>query len=421
MGITQLPAAPTPTAKGSIVVGTGTGSALLPVSSTNGIPLVTDSTQTTGLKYAATGKTWTGYSTPSFASLSGARSDQTAGFASTKVYYLGGYYIFGTSNGVIGYSTDAKTWNYQVIFPANQRVRAIAFNGTTWVVGGVNNYLYSSTTLGGTWTARTSQLVGTSTIFDIIWVAGSINLFILNGDAGGSINALSSSSDGITWTGRLSPTNGIRSIAVNTAQTVIIAGNQLSVANQQAYYSTNGTSWTFAPVYNSASDVGYIWYMPHVDKFAALTSIVVRRASASVSTQWDTVTYEAQNRPSFLIQTNPSENNLNRVLPIWDSVNSKYYVLDNPSNGPQPYTTLLTYGATDVYTRFTTGSNNRYGFALEKIETIPSATATAPSTTPDIEQISSLGYGNGIWVVVSGNSSLNLSVNLGLTVFSTAV
>jgi hypothetical protein len=420
MGITQLPSAPTPTAKGSIVVGTGTGSALLSASSTNGLPLLTDSAETLGLKYAATGKTWTGYSTPSFGSVSGARSGQTSGFASTKVYYVGGYYIFGTSNGVIGYSTDAKTWNYQVIFPANSRIRGIAFNGTTWVVGGATNYLYSGTP-GGTWTARTSQLVATSDIFDIIWVAGSINLFILIGDAGGSVNSLSSSSDGITWTARLSPTNGIKGIAVNTAQTVLIATNSLSTAYQQAYYSTNGTSWTFAPVYNSATDVGYIWYMPHVDKFATLQSIVVRRASASVSSAWDTVTYEAQNQPSYLIQSRSSESNLNRVLPIWDSVNSKYYVLDNPSNGSQPYTVLLTYGATDVYTRFTTGSNNRYGFALEKIETIPSASSTSPSTTPEIEQISSLGYGNGIWVVVSGTGSLNLGTNLALTVFSTAV
>jgi hypothetical protein len=420
MGITQLPSAPTPTAKGSIVVGTGTGSALLSASSTNGLPLLTDSAATLGLKYAATGKTWTAYSTPSFGSVSGARSSQTTGFASTKVYYVGGYYIFGTSNGVIGYSTDTKTWNYQVIFPANSRIRAIAFNGTTWVVGGNTNYLYSGTP-GGTWTARTSQLVSTSDIFDIIWVAGSINLFILIGDAGGGVNSLSSSSDGITWTGRLSPTNGIRGIAVNTAQTVLIASNNISTLNQQAYYSTNGTSWTFAPVYNSNTDVGYIWYMPHVDKFATLQSIVVRRASASVSTQWDTVTYEAQNQPSYLIQNNSTQTNLNRVLPIWDSVNSKYYVLDVVSNGQQAFTTLFTFGATDVYTRFTTGSNNRYGFALEKIEGIPSAASSAPSTGPDVEQISSLGYGNGIWVLVSGNTSWNLGTNLTLTVFSTAV
>jgi len=364
-------------------------------------------------------KVWTGYSTPSFASLSGARSAQTPGFASTKVYYLGGYYIFGTSTGVIGYSTDAKTWNYQIIFPANQRVRAIAFNGTTWVVGGNTGYLYTSTTLGGSWTSRTSQITAGSSIFDIIWVAGSINLFVLNGDAGGSVNAISTSPDGITWTARLSPVNNIQSIAVNTAQTVLVASHNYAVANQQAYYSTNGTSWTLAPSYNVASDGGYIWYMPHADKFNALSSNV-RRASASVSTQWDTVTYESQSPPSFLISSFPTNNNLNRILPIWDSVNSKYYVLDNVANGSQSFTVLLTYSATDVYTRFTTGSNNRYTFAIEKIETIPSAASATPTTTPGVEEISSLGYGNGIWVLVTGSTSLS-SANAGLTVFSTAV
>jgi len=367
----------------------------------------------------STTKVWTSYSNPNFGSLSGARSTQVIGYAYTKVYYVGGYYIFGTSTGVIGYSTDAKTWNYQVIFPTNAAIRAIAFNGTTWVVAGVNNYCYSGTP-GGSWTARTSQLVGTSTVFDVIWVVGSINLFILIGDAG-AVNSLSTSPDGITWTARLTPTNSIRSIAVNTAQTVIVAGNQLSTANQQAYYSTNGTTWNFAPVYNSATDAGYIWYMPHVDKFATLAGQQARRSSASVSTQWDTAPYEIQGPPSYAVSSLPSGSDTQRMLPIWDSVNSKYYGIDINSNGGQSNQILYTYTGADIFNRFSTGSYNRYAFSLEKVENVPGWSATAPSTGPSVTTQNALGYGNGIWVLVNGTGTNPADTSLTIAVWSTAV
>jgi hypothetical protein len=420
MGITQLPSAPTPTAKGSIVVGTGVGSTLLSASSTNGLPLVTDSTQTTGLKYASTGKTWTCYSVSNYGSLSGARTGNAIGTVRTKIYYLGGYYIFGSSEGVIGYSTDAKSWNYQMIFPASGEIKAIAFNGTTWVVVGDNNYCYSGTP-GGTWTARTSNIFGGAiTLYDVQWVSGSINLFILIGDGSGG-NCLSTSPDGITWTARISPANNLMSIAVNTAQNVIVIGNNVSTASQQAYYSTNGTSYSFAPVSSVATNQNYIWYMPHVDKFAPMSGNLARRSPANVGSQWDATPYERQSRPSYIMQNNPTQQGLVRNLPIWDSVNSKYYLVDVSSNGHQPFTTLITMGSTDVYTQFSTGVYTRYGFAVEKVEIVPSLSGqyiTGPATPTEI---CAFGYGNGIWVVASGSNSLDNTANQSINVFSTAV
>jgi hypothetical protein len=54
MGITQVPPVPTPTTKGDIVVGTATGPARLPVSTTANQTLLVDSTTSTGLRYGST-------------------------------------------------------------------------------------------------------------------------------------------------------------------------------------------------------------------------------------------------------------------------------------------------------------------------------------------------------------------------------
>jgi hypothetical protein len=328
----------------------------------------------------------------------------------------------GTTNGVIAYSTDAKTWNYQAVFSTDSDINAIAYNGTTWVVAGANNLLFSGTP-GGTWTARTSQLVATMTIYDVKWVGGSVNLFVLIGDkTGATANIISTSPDGITWTARYTSASNARSLAVNTAQNVIIVATSSTTTNQQAVYSSNGTSWTFAPAYNAAAGVGVIWYMPHVDKFAMLGGNLARRASASVGTQWDTVTWERQGRFSTVAQNSSTSTYMQRNIPIWDSVNSKYYVADVSSNNGQFFATLTTLNSSDLLMGFNTGSYNRYGFGVDKIESLPVSLAGGyPSGVSDQYSPPSLGYGNGIWVAGNGSGSWFGDNNEAVQIFSTAV
>lgn len=370
----------------------------------------------------STAKVWTVYSNSNYTSISGNSSGNYGPYdVSTTVYYLGGLFIFGVGNGYIGYSTDAKNWNYQLISATFQKINTIAFNGSIWVIGANNNELYSGTP-GGTWTARTSQLTGVNPVYSVIWVSGSINLFILIGQSDAPSNFISSSPDGITWTARYSASTQPTGLAVNTAQTTIVVSTQITTANQQAIYSTNGTSWSFAPVSSSAVTCGFIYYLPHADRFVASNRSTRRSPSTVGTASWDT-SGSRENQRAYNFSSIGSNNTYQnqRILPIWDSANSKYYVTDVSSSGGQFWATLTTLNGTDITTTYTTGASTTYALPVNKIEILPVNVGGAyPSGSATYSDPPSLGYGNGIWVAAAANQSWQTNANY-VSISSTAV
>lgn len=410
MGISQVPPVPTPVAKGDIVVGTAAGPTRLPANTTANFSLLTDPTTATGLKYGQTGKVWSVVNHGvAITSVSGNATGRSVGAPSTPVYYLGNTFVFGTQRGAIGYSTDGKNWTYQFVFPSNNPINAIAFNGTTWVAGGGANLLYSGT-LGGTWTARTSQIPSTQPIHDIVWVAGSINLFILCAESNGAgANVISSSADGFTWTARYAVgSSGMYMIAVNAANSVIMIMNTAAASGSQGVFSTNGTTWSTVPMLaTSSSGGGQIYYLPHADRFCNFRT-GTRRAPANVGTAWDTVTYEEQKPWSQNLSdnTNNSDLGFKKFRPIWDAANSRYYFLDIAYQGPGASAMLFTADNTDLLVFYSTGARNSYSLKIIGAELLPSSPYyTLNSTSFNGSMVPSIGYGNGIWVYVSTGAS----------------
>lgn len=420
MGISQVPPVPTPTAKGEIVVGTTTGPVKLPVSTTANQTLLTDSTTATGLKYGQTAKVWSVYSSGvSYNSITGNFSGGGVQYPTTQIYYYGGYYIFGCRGGTIAWSTDAKSWTWQTIFSNNANVTGIAYNGTTFVVTGTSNQCISGTP-GGTWTPRTSTISGTNSINDIIWVGGSINLFIIAGSISTSSVSIATSPDGITWTGRLTSSYSCYMLSVNTANTVMIVTTDSSAAATSNITSTNGTTWTTPAAISAGTGQKYhTVYLPHVDKFYNRES-GFRRSSSTVATNyWETAPYEFQGTYSYYLNqsSNSYSNTPSKSRPIWDSVNQRYYVVDVLASQNIPV--MYTYSNADIVGTYSTGSYTQYGMALLASDPLPISNYNSGTGVPDQNNMPVIGYGNGIWVMAMKSPSAS-SAQSTPTIWSTA-
>lgn len=171
-----------------------------------------------------------------------------------------GYWFITTTSGFILYSSDAKTWTRWASIATEGIIGLVGviYGNGTYVIYGNSSALYSATTLGGTLTSRTSQFAGDS-IVDGIYMAGSVNLFIIAGGNG----YVSTSANGATWTARTSGqgTSQIYSIVVNDTNDLAILTSGGAFANN-ASYSSNGTSWTaFSPDNgNTAGRNGTMFY-----------------------------------------------------------------------------------------------------------------------------------------------------------------
>uniref|UniRef100_A0A6C0DVX9 Uncharacterized protein n=1 Tax=viral metagenome TaxID=1070528 RepID=A0A6C0DVX9_9ZZZZ len=148
--------------------------------------------------------------------------------------------------GIIQRSTNGTTWSTITALNTNV-LRSIVYaniSGThTWVTVGDSSTIGYSTNDGATFTLATGITAGIQ--FNIvIWVGGSINLFI----AGGNTNNLWTSPDGITWTSRSGVSGNVLDMVKDHTDSYIVAATSSGVAQ-----STNGTTWTSTSLASTSS------------------------------------------------------------------------------------------------------------------------------------------------------------------------
>jgi len=153
------------------------------------------------------------------------------------------------SSGIIQRSTNGTTWATITALNVNT-LRSIIYANIsvpdTWVTVGDSSTIGYSKNDGATFTLATGITAGIQ--FNIvIWVGGSINLFI----AGGSSNNLWTSPNGITWTSRSGVSGNVLDMVKDHTDSYIVAATSSGVAQ-----STNGTTWTSTTL-ASISSISY--------------------------------------------------------------------------------------------------------------------------------------------------------------------
>lgn len=154
--------------------------------------------------------------------------------------------VIGSNFGIIG-TYDGTTWTRRTSLSATgygtTSVRAIAYGGSKYVVGGASSKIAFSTDGGVTWTYSTGlQTVwGTSgTVYKLIYAN---NKFIAIGFSSSGNAATATSSDGITWTNY----NGLYNAGWGTSSISALTYNGsklvLGGSNGKIATSSDGITW----------------------------------------------------------------------------------------------------------------------------------------------------------------------------------
>jgi hypothetical protein len=210
----QIPKS-TVTAKGDLIVATGSGTVVAQAVGTDGQFLQAASAQADGVQWATVSQ----YALPSQTGNSGK---------------------FLTTNGTAeswGTVAQPLTWTSRLASTGNA-FTAVASNGSNiHVAVGEAGQLYSSSD-GVTWTSRTSQF-GTTNIRDVHFGNG---LFVAVGELG----KISTSTDGTTWTARTSNmgTNLIINVIYANSLWVAVGSGGGTTNTGGIIYSTDGLTWT---------------------------------------------------------------------------------------------------------------------------------------------------------------------------------
>lgn len=109
--------------------------------------------------------------------------------------------------------------------------------GTLVAVGSASGEIYTSSTLGRTWTARTPGSGFNGAFYGVIW-ASSLSLFVAVGNG-----TIQTSPDGITWTQRVSNA-GVQNRCVAFGNGKIVVTMFDGASTYSVYTSTNGTVWS---------------------------------------------------------------------------------------------------------------------------------------------------------------------------------
>lgn len=346
-------------------------------------------------------KYWTNYYTYNAPTGTGRQSYAV----STRIQYLGGYYIFGDSNGNLCYSTDAKTWN-QTQPNTTNGITGIAYNGTNFVVTYSNNTIYTASTPSGTWTARTSAQSGTGNINDIRWVS-QLSLFIACGNGTTTpFNSIQSSPDGITWTNRYTAGSAMNftiiAIDDTTATPTLVIGSDSATATS-AVYSTNGTSWSTTNPNANSQSVTIQFIKGALSRFVVAYNgnYFYTQTSAAVATAWNTTPYVVFRSPANSAWfSNATQQTYSIGELQYDSVNNLYYMATSYINGSGIVNppTLFTLDASKLVTaQLTTGTYTYYDYPIIKTEFLPPISFGTNSNYPS----AGYGYANNIHIWVT--------------------
>jgi hypothetical protein len=164
--------------------------------------------------------------------------------------YINGYWVVQDAYGYIHSSTDGITWNTG--YNATSVAIDIAYNGTNYVIisrSATLNGAYATSLTSVAWTQLNASIGSIATLNRIIWVGGSINLFVAVGGSisGSGVGYIYTSPTGVTWTSRANTANaGI--VDVDFDGTTLCAVHK-GYSATPVYYggtstSTNATSWT---------------------------------------------------------------------------------------------------------------------------------------------------------------------------------
>lgn len=230
-----------------------------------------------------------------------------------KVAYGNGIWIAVGINGTILKSTDNKTWVSKTSGTSQNFYYAL-YDGTQFVAITMKyGYVYSSTD-GETWTLNSS--IGSSSVY-IRGFDYKDGLYIALTDT----PRIKTSTDLVTWTDRLTPTNMLLDVTHNDDCFIAVGSKGL------VYKSTNGISWTnmtaiiSEPYLNFvkwvkdrfiACSSGNIFYS--LDEGASWTAIAVNMNTTTVNAYYDGTKYIVSTSMCFLCSYDGS---------TWESVISE--------------------------------------------------------------------------------------------------
>jgi hypothetical protein len=250
----------TVTAKGDLLVATGSGTVVAQPIGTDGQFLKANSAQSDGVEWATVSQ----YALPSQTGNSGkflttngtSESWGNAGLnwtwraASNNVqvqcFGTNGstIYVAGCDSGQLFSSTDSGvTWTSRTSQFGADRIHAIAYGNGIFVAVGAAGKISTSTD-GITWTARTANMAA-NIINSVEFLNG--NFVAVGQGANGGTGGITTSTDGITWTKRTTPTgmgNTLYHVAYGNGYYVAVG----SLTTTAGVYSTNLSTWTVLPV-----------------------------------------------------------------------------------------------------------------------------------------------------------------------------
>jgi hypothetical protein len=314
-----------------------------------------------------------------------------------------GYWFITTQQGFILYSSDAKTWT-RWASTATEAVVGLAgviYGNGTYVIYGDSGYLFSATTLGGTLTSRTSQFAG-DVIVDGVYMAGSVNLFIIVGGNG----YVSTSANGTTWTARTGGqgTSQIYSIAINDTNDLAILTSGAGSANN-ASYSSNGTTWTaFSPDNGvTVARNGTMFYDAGNSKWIyARTTNEWYESTSPTSGTWTTKVSVPIASGNGNYNTTKYETNGTTFISK-DSTNNKWIVITRLDAG---WFTIVTI---DPTVSVTTGGSQKI-YKIDSVEDLRMASSSNYNSY-NVSSNSALSYDSGVFVG-AGNGTLEIISNV---------
>jgi hypothetical protein len=191
----------------------------------------------------------------------------------------------------ISTSPDGTTWTARTA-PGTERLYAIAYSPTLnlfCAVGEDGADLGIMTSSDGiTWTERANSIGGADAL-SLCW-SEFLGLFVLVGYDTGTYPLVATSPDGINWTQRtdangLLDTSHLYSVcSIESAKLLIAFGYGGNEENSvDAYFSTDGITWTFRPIVGTDPATGCMYQMRDVaeDQDTGLVIACGERPSAS--------------------------------------------------------------------------------------------------------------------------------------------